>query len=96
MVFKWFLVVFLMVFLSVPSHVAVGQNLKYLFGVGYHPKVLVVFFGGFWDVQRGAGVLTHGHVFSHVSNGFQCFFQLFDDALMICCGLFIEDFLLIF
>ena len=37
--------------------VAVGQNLRYLFGVGYHPTI--VFFKGFWDVHRGTGVLTH-------------------------------------
>ena len=29
---------------------AVGQNLRYLFGVGYPPKV--VYFKGFWDVHR--------------------------------------------
>ena len=39
---------------------AVGQNLRYLFGVGYPPKV--VDFKGFWDVHRGTGVLTHCHI----------------------------------
>ena len=36
---------------------AVGQNLRYLFGDDYPPKV--VYFEGFWDVHRGTGVLTH-------------------------------------
>ena len=39
---------------------AVGQNLRYLFGDDYPPKV--VYFKGFWDVHRGSGVLTHGHI----------------------------------
>ena len=40
--------------------VAVGQNLRYLFGDDYPPKV--IYFKGFWDVHRGTGVLTHCHV----------------------------------
>ena len=44
-------------------HVAVGQNLRYLFG-DYPPKV--VYFKGFWD--RGTGVLTHCH---------ECVFHVF-------------------
>ena len=36
---------------------AVGQNLRYLFGDDYPPKI--VYFQGFWDVDRGTGVLTH-------------------------------------
>ena len=40
---------------------AVGENLRYLFGVGYHPTI--VFFKGFWDVHRGTGVLTNCHIF---------------------------------
>ena len=39
---------------------AVGQNLRYLFGDDYPPKV--VYFKGFWDVHRGTGVLTHSHI----------------------------------
>ena len=39
----------------------VGQNLRYLFGVGYHPTL--VFFKGFLGVHRGTGVLTHCHMF---------------------------------
>ena len=39
---------------------AVGQNLRYLFGVGYHPTI--VFLKGFLGVHRGTGVLTHGHI----------------------------------
>ena len=31
------------------KHMAVGQNLRYLFGVGYHPTI--VFLKGFWDVH---------------------------------------------
>ena len=34
-----------------------GQNLRYLFGVDYPPKV--VYFKGFWDVHQGTRVLTH-------------------------------------
>ena len=41
---------------------AVGQNPRYLFGVGYHPKV--VFFRGFLGGHQGTGVLTHGHMCS--------------------------------
>ena len=41
------------------KNTAVGQNLRYLFGDDYPPKV--VHFKGFWDVHRGAGVLTHCH-----------------------------------
>ena len=37
-----------------------GQNLRYLFGDDYPPKL--VYFKGFWDVYRGTGVLTHSHV----------------------------------
>ena len=44
------------------SYMAVGQNLRYLFGVGYPPKV--VYFKGFWNVHRDTGVLTHSHIFS--------------------------------
>ena len=36
---------------------AMGQNLRNLFGDDYPPKV--VYFKGFWDVHRGTGVLTH-------------------------------------
>ena len=39
---------------------AVSQNLRYLFGVGYHPTI--VFFKGFLGVHRGTGVLTHCHL----------------------------------
>ena len=39
------------------QEMAVGQNLRYLFGDDYPPKV--VYFNGFWDVHRGTGVLTH-------------------------------------
>ena len=39
---------------------AVGQNLRYLFGVDYPPKV--VYFKGFWDVHQGTRVLTHRHI----------------------------------
>ena len=39
---------------------AVGQNLRYLFGDDYPPKV--VYFKGFWDVHLGTGVLTHCHI----------------------------------
>ena len=42
------------------TYMAVGQNLRYLFGVGYPSKV--VYFKGFWDVHRGTGVLTHCHI----------------------------------
>ena len=38
----------------------VGQNLRYLFGDDYPPKV--VYFKGFWDVHRCTGVLTHCHI----------------------------------
>ena len=41
-------------------HMAVGQNLRYLFGDDYPAKV--VYFKGFWDVHRGTGVLTHCHI----------------------------------
>ena len=40
---------------------AVGQNLRYLFGVGYHPTI--VFFKGFLGVHRGTRVLTHCHMY---------------------------------
>ena len=43
------------------TDVAVSQNLRYLFGVGYHPTI--VFLKGFLGVHRGTGVLTHCHVF---------------------------------
>ena len=36
---------------------AVGQNLRYLFVVGYHPTI--VFLKGFLGVHRGTRVLTH-------------------------------------
>ena len=39
---------------------AVGQNLRYLFGVGYHPTI--VFFKGVLGVHRGTRVLTHCRV----------------------------------
>ena len=39
---------------------AVGQNLRYLLGDDYPPKV--VYFKGFLGVHRGSGVLTHSHV----------------------------------
>ena len=38
-----------------------GQNLRYLFGDDYPPKI--VYFKGFWDVHWGTGVLTHSHLF---------------------------------
>ena len=41
-------------------HMAVGQNLRYLFGDDYPSKV--VYFKGFWDVHRGTGVLTRCHI----------------------------------
>ena len=43
---------------------AMGQNLMYLFGVGYHPTI--VFFKGFLGVHRGTGVLTHCHLLKGV------------------------------
>ena len=46
-------------------HMAVGQNLRYLFGDDYPQGV---YFKGFWDVHWGTGVLTHCHMcFFHVS-----------------------------
>ena len=42
-------------------NMAVSQNLRYLFGVGYQPTI--VFFKGFLGVHRGTGVLTHCHMF---------------------------------
>ena len=42
-------------------NMAMGQNLRYLFGDDYPPKV--VYFKGFWDVHRGTGVLLP-YVFS--------------------------------
>ena len=39
---------------------AMGQNLRYLFGVGYHPTI--VFLKGFLGVHWGTGVLTHSHI----------------------------------
>ena len=41
-------------------YLAVGQNLRHLFGDDCPPKV--VYFKGFWDVHRGTGVLTHCHL----------------------------------
>ena len=38
-------------------NVVVGQNLRCLFGDGYHSTV--VFVEGFLGVHRGTGVLTH-------------------------------------
>ena len=40
--------------------VAVGQNLRYLFGDDQPPKV--AYFKGFWDVHRATGVLTQSQV----------------------------------
>ena len=40
---------------------AMGLNLRYLFGDDYPPKI--VYFKGFWDVHRGTGVLTHSVLF---------------------------------
>ena len=42
------------------SHMAVGENQWYHFGVGA-PPILVHFSGG-WDVHWGCGLLTHGHM----------------------------------
>ena len=39
---------------------AMGQNLRYLFGVGYPPKVVLK--KKKWDVHRGTGLLTHSHI----------------------------------
>ena len=45
-------------------YMAVGQNLRYLFGVGYPPKV-VYFKRLQLGVHRGTvGVLTHSHMFN--------------------------------
>ena len=42
------------------SHMAVGQNQRYHFGVGAQP--ILVYFSGDWDVHWWYGVLTHGHI----------------------------------
>ena len=42
---------------------AVGQNLRYLFGDDYPPKI--VDFKGFLGVHRGYGVLTHCQIPNH-------------------------------
>ena len=44
----------------VGPNLAMGQNLRYLFGDDSPPKI--VYFKGFWDVHRGTGVLTHSHL----------------------------------
>ena len=43
---------------------AVSQNLRYLFGVGYH--LTIAFFKGFLGVHQGTGVLTHCHMFYRI------------------------------
>ena len=43
-----------------PKHMAVDQDQGYHFGVGAPP--ILVYFSGDWDVQRGYGILTHGHM----------------------------------
>ena len=49
------------------SHMAVGQNQWYHFGVGAPP--ILVYFSGDWDVRWGYGILTHGHTsFSSKTN----------------------------
>ena len=62
---------------------AVGQNLRYLFG-DYRPKV--VYFKGFWDVHRGTGVLTH-HSFPGKGPGAgkHKFFVLRVSLVVYCC-----------
>ena len=42
------------------KEVAMGQNLRYLYGDDYPPKI--VYFKGFLGVHRGYGVLTHCQV----------------------------------
>ena len=50
--------------------VAVGQNQWYHVGVGAPP--ILVYFSGDRDVQWGYGILTHGHVFTHLGSGLKC------------------------
>ena len=59
---------------------AMGQNLRYLFGDDYPSKV--VYFKGFWDVHRGThSVLTHSHVLSKGALDPQVFDKSTLDAL---------------
>ena len=49
------------------TDMAVGQNQWYHFGVGALP--ILVNFSGDWDVHRGYGLLTHGHMQLSMSLG---------------------------
>ena len=61
-------------------YMAVGQNLRYLFGDHYPPKV--VYFKGFWDVHRGTGVLTHCHITFSICHSF----SFLDGVLLVSEG----------
>ena len=49
------------------NHMVVGQNLRCLFGDGYHSTVVVL--EGFLGVHRRTGILTHSHITFMVERG---------------------------
>ena len=46
------------------AHMAVGQTQWYHFGVSAPP--ILVYFSGDWDVHRGYGLWTHGHMLEDI------------------------------
>ena len=63
-----------------------GQNLRYLFGLGYHPTI--VFLKGFLGVHLGTGDLTHSHGSKRKPLQKVVCFSCYQTGLFGVCGTF--------